>query len=57
MSYMTAPQSHRPSPGGSDPLSRVLGFITTVVMAVLLGIQYWNPNKRVIPVVVLTRDP
>lgn len=52
MSYMTAPQSHRPSPGGSDPLSRVLGFITTVVMAVLLGIQYWNPNKRVIPVVV-----
>ena len=54
MSNMTAPNSNRTKGSwrGGDPFGRILGFVTTVVMAVLLGIQYWNPNKRVIPAVV-----
>jgi hypothetical protein len=31
-------------------VNRVLAFITTMVVGVVLGTQYWNPNKRVIPV-------
>lgn len=52
MGYMTAPGSRPEKPWRDDPFTRVLGFLTTIVMAVLLGIQYWTPNKRVIPVVV-----
>ena len=33
-----------------DLVNRVLVFITTMVVGVVLGTQYWNPNKRVIPV-------
>ncbi len=52
MGYLTTPTTQPHKPWREDPFSRVLGFIMTAVMAVLLGIQYWNPNKRVIPVVV-----
>jgi O-antigen ligase len=31
-------------------VNRVLIFITTLVAGVVLGIQYWSPNKRVLPV-------
>ena len=34
-----------------DLVNRVLGFITVVTAGIVMGIQYWNPNKRVIPVV------
>ncbi len=52
MGFLTAPAARgRPRPGG-DPLSRVVGWLATMVVGVLLGIQYWNPNKRVIPVAV-----
>src|SRR5262249_47663540 len=33
-----------------DLITRALAVVTTAVAGVLLGIQYWNPNKRVIPV-------
>jgi len=35
---------------GRDVVDRVLAFAVTMVAGVLLGIQYWTPNKRVIPV-------
>jgi O-antigen ligase len=38
---------------GRDLVSRVIGFVSLVAMGVLLGFQYWTPNKRVIPVVVV----
>ena len=51
MSIVGAPGDRRAAVPGRDLVSRVLGFVTTVVAGVVLGIQYWNPNKRVIPVV------
>src|SRR5262245_34381984 len=57
MGLMTAPARPRGTAvrgGSSDPrdlFNRVFGGITTAVVGVMLGIQYWTPNKRVIPVV------
>lgn len=36
----------------SDPAGRFIALLTTLVAGIILGIQYWTPNKRVIPVVV-----
>jgi hypothetical protein len=53
MGWMTMP-ARRPDLGATrDLFNRVFGFVTVVVLGVLLGVQYWNPNKRVIPVVVV----
>jgi hypothetical protein len=45
----------RPRPRGrawrEDPFGRVVMMVGTAILGLLLGIQYWNPNKRVIPVV------
>ena len=48
------PPVRRPDVGlARDLLNRVLRFVTIVTSGILVGIQYWNPNKRVIPVVAL----
>jgi O-antigen ligase len=52
MGLMTAPD-RRDTGASRDLFNRVFGFIATLVSGVLLGVQYWNPNKRVIPVVVV----
>ena len=53
MGLMTAPE-RRPRPSDTrDLFNRVFGFVGMMVMGVLLGFQYWTPNKRVIPVVVV----
>lgn len=54
MGLMTAPPARRRDLGATrDLFNRVIGFFTLLVMGVLLGEQYWTPNKRVIPVVVV----
>src|SRR5262249_62314688 len=50
MALITAP-ARRDVGASRDLFNRVFGFVATVVSGVLLGIQYWNPNKRVVPVV------
>ncbi len=52
MGFLSAPAARREPRPGADLLSRALAWISTTVMGVLLGIQYWNPNPRVIPVMV-----
>ena len=42
-----------PRPSGSDRpdwVSRAVAWVVTLVTGVLIGIQYWNPNPRVLPV-------
>jgi hypothetical protein len=51
MGFLNAPITPAPKPWREDPLGRALGLITIAAFGALLGIQYWNPNKRVIPVV------
>jgi hypothetical protein len=54
MGLMTAPPARRRDLGATrDLFNRVIGFFTLLVVGVLLGEQYWTPNKRVIPVVVV----
>jgi hypothetical protein len=53
MGLMTAP-ARRPDTGATrDLFNRVFGFVSLLVTGVVLGIQYWTPNKRIIPVVVV----
>src|SRR5689334_22421937 len=52
MGLMNAPV-RRVFDNSRDLVNRVLGFASVVVLGVLLGYQYWTPNKRVIPVVVV----
>jgi O-antigen ligase len=43
----------RPRPGDRpDWVTPVLVWTLTIVSGVVLGLQYWNPNPRIIPVVV-----
>jgi len=49
--FLNAPVTPAPKPWREDPIGRVFGLILTVTLGVLLGIQYWTPNKRVVPVV------
>jgi hypothetical protein len=41
-----------PKPWREDPIGRALGLVMIGIFGVLLGVEYWSPNKRVIPVVV-----
>lgn len=50
MAYVNGPVSPAARPHGPGVLGRVAGVVTTAILGVLLGIQYWTPNKRVIPV-------
>jgi len=52
MGLISAPARRPPGAGTArDLVSRVLAFISTIVAGVLIGIQYWDPNKRVLPVI------
>src|SRR5260221_9407162 len=52
MTYLNAPVRPRETRAWrEDPLGRIGGLVVTAVLGVLLGVQYWTPNKRVIPVV------
>jgi hypothetical protein len=51
MGFLNAPLTPRSRPWREDPLGRVMSLVGIAVFGVLLGIQYWTPNKRVIPVV------
>ena len=51
MGFLNAPIAEPRKPWREDPMGRVVGLVTTAIAGVLLGIQYWTPNKRVIPVV------
>ena len=51
MGFLNAPITPPPKPWREDPVGRAIGFVAIAVMGALLGIQYWTPNKRVIPVV------
>src|SRR5262249_44055638 len=50
---LNAPAARRDVGSARDLVNRVLAFFTTVVAGVLLGFQYWNPNKRVVPVFIV----
>lgn len=52
MGFVNLPPSARPASGGPDFLSRAAGLLTTLVFGVVLGLQYWSPNKRMIQVLV-----
>jgi O-antigen ligase len=57
MGLMNAPGARSPGDPATrrhapDVLSRAFGWFVTCVIGVILGIQYWTPNKRVIPVVI-----
>lgn len=51
MAFLKAPDTRRQKPWREDPIGRAISLVLTGVFGVLLGIQYWSPNKRVIPVV------
>ena len=51
MDLMTVPAKRREPGGVRGILDRVIAIVTTAVTGMVLGIQYWNPNPRVIPVV------
>jgi len=53
MGLITAPV-RRPDVGVARGLvNRVIELVTIVTSGVMLGVQYWTPNQRVIPVVVV----
>jgi len=53
MGLITAPV-RRPDVGVARGLvNRVLELVTIVTSGIMLGVQYWTPNQRVIPVVVV----
>lgn len=57
MGFLNPPGAHPTDASGTrrhtpDILSRAFGWLMLCGLGVLLGIQYWTPNKRVIPVVV-----
>jgi O-antigen ligase len=51
MAFLNAPITPPRKPWREDPVGRALGLLVTAIFGALLGIQYWIPNKRVIPVV------
>ena len=51
MAFLNAPITPTPKRWREDSLGRAVSLVAIAVFGVLLGIQYWNPNKRVIPVV------
>lgn len=52
MGFLNRPQTNEPKPWREDPFSRFFNAVLITLTGVLLGLQYWEPNKRVIPVVV-----
>lgn len=52
MGILSAPSARRDSGHRPDLIGQIVGWFTMVTVGVLLGIQYWSPNKRVIPVFV-----
>ena len=52
MSYLNAPMRPAPKRWREDTAGRAVSLVITAIFGALLGIQYWSPNKRVIPVVV-----
>jgi hypothetical protein len=53
MAFLTQPITRRRrDPDPRDPFSRVAGWIMTTLLGVMLGLEYWSPNKRIIPVMV-----
>jgi hypothetical protein len=51
MGFLNAPITPAPKPWREDPIGRAIGVVAIAVFGALLGVQYWNPNKRVIPIV------
>lgn len=51
MGFVNTPVPTTPKRWREDPIGRAITLLMTAVFGVLLGIQYWTPNKRVIPVV------
>ena len=50
---LLGPPATRPGErGGTDWVSRMLMLSVLVLAGVLLGLQYWNPNPRIIPVII-----
>jgi len=51
--FLNAPATptRRSAPGNGPTVGRMAMLAITAVAGVLLGIQYWTPNKRVIPVI------
>ena len=52
MGFLNAPAPPGQKQWREDPFGRAFTLVITAIFGVLLGIQYWSPNKRVIPVVV-----
>lgn len=52
MGLLGPPATRRESRPSTDLVGRVLAWISTTAVGVLLGFQYWNPHPRVIPVVI-----
>ena len=52
MGILSAPSARRQQGHGPDLVGRIFGWLIVVGVGVMLGIQYWNPNQRVIPVLV-----
>src|SRR5262249_1789942 len=50
MGLLSPPATRRETGPPADMVNRVLRFVATVATGVVMGIEYWNPNKRVIPV-------
>src|SRR5262245_24414906 len=53
MGLMSAPERRPAFDEARDLFNRAFGFVALVATGVLLGFQYWTPNKRVIPVAVV----
>ncbi len=51
MGFLNPTTSRRDVDADRGLVNRIVAFFATVTAGVLLGIQYWNPNKRVIPVI------
>ena len=52
MGFLNRPTTSDSKPWREDPFSRFFSALMIAITGVLLGFQYWSPNKRVIPVVV-----
>lgn len=52
MGFVNLPPSARPANSGQDLFGRLAGLLTTALFGVVLGLQYWSPNKRMIQVLV-----
>ncbi len=54
MGFVNRTAASGPPPWRVDPVGRLLALLATIGAGVLLGLQYWAPNKRVIPVIAAT---